>query len=88
MCLVRKSALALFIVLSVIAATLNETRRKLDINKNVFVIILLLFFPTLLLSENVINEVRQIIHSLCNVKDITKKSIKQYSEFNNLIEQN
>ena len=36
-------------------------------------------------SENLIKEIRQIIYSLYKAKEITKKSIQQYDEFNKVI---
>ena len=33
-------------------------------------------------SENLLNEIRQIINSLYRLKEITKKSIQQYNKFN------
>ena len=38
--------------------------------------------------ENLLNEIRQIIYSLYRAKEITKKSIQQYNELNNVIKQN
>ena len=39
------------------------------------------------ISENLLNEIRQIMYSLCQSKEITKKSIQQYNEFNRSIMQ-
>ena len=36
-------------------------------------------------SENLIKEIKQIIYSLYKAKEITKKSIQQYDEFNKVI---
>ena len=33
-------------------------------------------------SENLLNEIRQIVYSLYRAKEITKKSMQQYNEFN------
>ena len=38
--------------------------------------------------ENLLNEIRQIIYSLYQAKEITKKSIQQYNKFNKVIKQN
>ena len=40
------------------------------------------------ISENILNEIRQIIYSLFRPKEITKKSIQQYAEFNKVVKQN
>ena len=39
-------------------------------------------------SENLLNEITQIIYSLYREKEITKKVYKQYNEFNKVIKQN
>ena len=39
-------------------------------------------------SENLLNEIRQVIYSLYQAKEITKKSIQQYNEFNKVIKKN
>ena len=39
-------------------------------------------------SENLLNEIRQIIFFLYREKEVTKKSIQQYNEFNKVIKQN
>ena len=39
-------------------------------------------------SENLLNESRQIIYSLDREREISKKSIQQYNEFNKVIKQN
>ena len=39
-------------------------------------------------SENLLNEIRQIIYSLYRKKQVTKKSIQQYNESNKIIKQN
>ena len=39
-------------------------------------------------SENLLNEIRQIIFFLYREKKVTKKSIQQYNEFNKVIKQN
>ena len=39
-------------------------------------------------SENLLNEIRQIIYSLYQAKEFTKKSMEQYNEFNKVIKQN
>ena len=39
-------------------------------------------------SENLLNEIRQVIYSLYQAKEITKKSIQQYNEFNKVTKQN
>ena len=39
-------------------------------------------------SENLLNEIRQIIYSLYRIKEVTKKSIQQYHQFNKVIKQN
>ena len=39
-------------------------------------------------SENLLNEICQIIYSFISTKEITKKSIQQYNEFNKDIIQN
>ena len=38
--------------------------------------------------ENLLNEIRQIIFFLYREKEVTKKSIQQYNEFNKVIKQN
>ena len=41
------------------------------------------------ISENLLNEIRQIIYSLYREKEVTKKvSIQRYNEFNKVIKQN
>ena len=41
------------------------------------------------ISENLLNEIRQIIYSLYREKEVTKKvSIQRYNEFNEVIKQN
>ena len=39
-------------------------------------------------SENLLNEITQIIYSLYREKEITKNVYKQYNEFNKVIKQN
>ena len=39
-------------------------------------------------SENLLNEIRQIIFFLYREKEVTKISIQQYNEFNKVIKQN
>ena len=39
-------------------------------------------------SENFLNEIRQIIYSLSQAKEITEKTIQQYNEVNKVIKQN
>ena len=39
-------------------------------------------------TENLPNEIRQTICSLYQTKEITKKCIQQYNEFNKVIKQN
>ena len=39
-------------------------------------------------SENLLNEITQIIYSLYREKEITKKVYKQYNEFKKVIKQN
>ena len=39
-------------------------------------------------SENLLNEITQIIYSLYREKEITKKVYKQFNEFNKVIKQN
>ena len=39
-------------------------------------------------SENLLNEIKQIIYSLYQEKEVTKKSIQQYNELNKFIKQN
>ena len=39
-------------------------------------------------SENLLNESRQIIYSLDREREISKKCIQQYNEFNKVIKQN
>ena len=40
------------------------------------------------ISENLLNEIRQIIYSLYQAKEILKKSIQQYNFFNKVIKWN
>ena len=41
------------------------------------------------ISENLVNEIRQIIYSLYREKEVTKKvSIQRYNEFNKVIKPN
>ena len=39
-------------------------------------------------SENLLNEIRQIIYALYREKEITRKSMPHYSKFNKFIKQN
>ena len=36
-------------------------------------------------SENLLNKMRQMIYYLCKAKEVTKKGIQQYNEFNKSI---
>ena len=36
-------------------------------------------------SENLLNKMRQIIYYLCKAKEVTKKGMQQYNEFNKSI---
>ena len=40
------------------------------------------------ISENLLNEIKQIIYSLYQAKEILKKSIQQYNFFNKVIKWN
>ena len=39
-------------------------------------------------SENLLNQICQIIYSFCLEKEITVKKVQQYNEFNEVIKQN